>query len=153
MKIFAAAILCLCAWSTACGPPQAQQQQAIPKPKPDAQTVRIDEPVCGPSRQIILKGGIYNYAEIFPVFPGGDKGFKDYITKNIRTIKGVQCRVVACVVIEKNGSVSNIKIIRSCTAKTDREAIRLLKHSPRWIPGKQKGKPVRVQYYLPILFS
>lgn len=95
--------------------------------------------------------------EQMPEFPGGVEGLKRYISKNIRYPKkirkaGVEGRVVLMFVINKDGSVINEKIVKSLDKACDEEALRLVRSMPKWKPGLQEGKPVKVMYTLPVTF-
>jgi protein TonB len=91
-----------------------------------------------------------------PEFPGGEKKFTAFVKQNLRWPKDdgttVEGRVILTFFIEKDGSLTGIKILRSLSPAYDQEALRLMKKSPKWIPGKQIGKPVRCGYILPIPF-
>lgn len=97
---------------------------------------------------------IYNTSgiEVKPEFPGGLNEFYKYIGKNYRTpnVKGLKGKVFVTFVIEKDGSLTDIKVIRDIGLGTGEEAIRVLKECPKWIPGEQNGQKVRVMYALPI---
>ena len=97
---------------------------------------------------------LYNTAGIEkkPDFPGGAKEFYKYISQNFRTpdVKGLSGKVFVSFVIEKDGSITDIKVLRDIGYGTKEETIRVLKNSPNWIPGEQDGKKVRVIYTLPI---
>jgi TonB family protein len=93
-----------------------------------------------------------------PGFPGGMKGFYDYLSKNVKypaeALKNkIQGKVHLSYIVEKDGKLSDIKVERALGGGTDEEAVRVLRESPRWIPGEQNGKPVRVKYNIPISFS
>jgi TonB family protein len=101
---------------------------------------------------------VYTAVQRSPTFPGGDKGFGTYLSKSIKypaeaRDKNVQGRVIATFVVEKDGSLTGVKIVRGIGSGADEEALRVLKISPKWIPGMQNGKPVRVQYSVPISFA
>lgn len=93
--------------------------------------------------------------EVKPTFPGGINEFYQYIGKNFRTpkVEGLQGKVYVTFIIEKDGSVTDIKILRDIGYGTGEEAVRVLKECPKWNPGIQKGKPVRVLYSLPITIT
>ena len=101
------------------------------------------------------KSDIYNAVEKRPEFPGGIQAFYDFIGKNykIPNVKDLKGRVYVQFVVEKDGSLTDIKSVRDIGHGTGEEAVRVLKLSPKWIPGEQDGKPVRVQYSLPISIS
>jgi len=93
-----------------------------------------------------------------PMFPGGMNKFYAYLSKAIRypgmaQENGIQGKVFTSFIVEKNGTLSDIKVERKLGSGTDEEAIRVLKASPHWIPGIQNGNPVRVKYNIPISFS
>lgn len=102
----------------------------------------------------IKKDKIYNTAgvEVKPEFPGGLEQFYKYIAQNYKTpnVAGLKGKVFVSFVIEKDGSVVDVKVIRDIGYGTGEEAIRVLKNCPNWIPGEQQGKKVRVLYSLPI---
>ena len=81
----------------------------------------------------------------------------DYLMENVRYPKeaqdsAVQGRVVVAFIIEKDGAVTNARVVRAVNPLLDAEALRVVEAMPKWIPGRQKGKPVRVKYNLPISF-
>ena len=97
---------------------------------------------------------VYNTAgiEVKPDFPGGMEKFYSFVGKNFRTPEeeGLKGKVYVSFVVEKDGSLTDIKVLRDIGYGTGKEAIRVLQKSPKWNPGIQNGKPVRVQYSLPI---
>lgn len=102
-------------------------------------------------------GKIYTVVEQQPVFPGGEAAMMAYIKKNLKypafaSENGIQGRVVLSFVVEKDGSISNIEVMRSPAEELTQEAIRIVKSMPKWRPGKLKGEKVRVKYVLPITF-
>jgi len=101
---------------------------------------------------------IFVVVEDMPGFGGGDSNkFREYISKNLRypdiaAENGIQGRVFVQFVVEPDGSVSNVKVVRGVDPSLDREAVRVVESSPKWKPGKQRGKPVRVSFTFPIIF-
>ncbi|WP_242689249.1 energy transducer TonB [Pedobacter sp. SYSU D00535] len=98
---------------------------------------------------------VYNQQEIQPEYPGGIMQFYQYIGRNYKypaeaRKKGVSGTVIVSFVVEKDGSLTDLKTLRDLGMGTGEEALRVVKNSPSWIPGKQHGVPVRVQYTLPI---
>lgn len=96
--------------------------------------------------------------EQMPYFPGGEAELKKFIDSNLKypvvaQEEGIQGRVIIRFVVEEDGSISNVNIIRGIDPSCDKEAFRLIKTSPKWNPGKQNGKAVRVYYTLPIIFK
>ncbi|MEN8224288.1 MAG: M56 family metallopeptidase [Bacteroidota bacterium] len=104
------------------------------------------------------KAPIFTVVEEMPEFPGGQKALYEYMSENIQypqqaKEKGISGTVFVSYVIEKDGSVSNIELLRGAEKSLDAEAIRVIKSMPDWKPGKQRGKAVRVQYNLPVKFT
>ncbi|MGI4020779.1 MAG: TonB family protein [Janthinobacterium lividum] len=96
--------------------------------------------------------------EKLPMFPGGESAFGNYLAGAIRYPKiakdqKTQGRVIITFVVETDGSLTGIKVLRNIGGGCGPEAIRVLEASPKWIPGTQKGKPVRVAYTMPINFT
>ena len=96
--------------------------------------------------------------ETFPQFPGGHIALVEYLSKNIKFPKekekeDVRVRVVTTFTVDKDGSITDAKIVRSQGEAFDNEALRVINGMPKWIPGTQNGKAVRVKYTLPITFS
>ncbi len=99
----------------------------------------------------------YNFSgiDVKPEFPGGMNEFYKFIGKNyiIPDVKGLVGKVYVAFIIEKDGSIDEVKIIKDLGYGTGEEAIRVLKICPKWIPGEQNGKYVRVSFALPISIS
>lgn len=101
---------------------------------------------------------IFSIVEVEPQFPGGDEAMYSFLSKNIvypsnAKEKGIEGVVVVGFVVEKDGRVSNIKVIRSVHESLDAEAVRLVKAMPRWVPGRQRGVAVRTRFLLPFNFQ
>lgn len=93
--------------------------------------------------------------EIEPTFPGGMEAFLKYVQKNYRyptqaVASGIKGQIILTFIVERDGSLTDIRIVRDLKFGTGEEAVRLLKASPRWTPGVQNGREVRVAYTLPI---
>ncbi|ASU36105.1 energy transducer TonB [Mucilaginibacter xinganensis] len=122
--------------------------------------VVIDEPV-GTSDQKVTEedpNKIFTSVEKVPEFPGGMAGFGKYLGKNIHypavaRENGTQGRVIVSFVCERDGSLTDIHVVRGIGDGCDEEAIRVIKASPKWSPGIQNGRPVRVAYSVPISFA
>ena len=104
------------------------------------------------------KNGVYQIVEEMPQFPGGETKLMEYIAKNLTypqeaKDKGIDGRVFVAMVIEKDGSVSNVKVLRGIGGGCDEEAVRVISALPKWKPGKMNGEPVRVSYQIPINFK
>ena len=103
------------------------------------------------------KGKVYDVVEEMPSFPGGQEALMSYLSNNIEypieaQEKGVEGRVLVNFIIEEDGSISQANVVRSVNPSLDHEAQRVVKSMPRWNPGKQNGKYVRVKYTVPIVF-
>ena len=101
---------------------------------------------------------IFQIVEEMPAYPGGDQRLMEYVAKNIKYPQiaretGIQGRVFVGFVVEPDGSVSNVKVLRGIGGGCDEEAVRVVKSMPKWKPGKQRGKAVRVSYMLPVNFK
>ena len=101
---------------------------------------------------------VYMFVEQMPEFPGGEAELIHYISKNIRypqeaKEKGIQGRVFIGFIVEKDGSISNVRNLRGVDSELDAEAIRVIQSLPKWKPGKHNGEFVRVSYQIPILFK
>ena len=100
---------------------------------------------------------IFTVVEQMPMYPGGDAALMGYLRDNIKypTVaaeNGVQGRVVVGFVVERDGSITDVNILRGVDPSLDREAMRVVKSMPRWNPGKQNGSAVRVKYQVPVSF-
>ncbi len=103
-------------------------------------------------------GAIFVVVEDMPKFPGGEQALRQFLKDNMTypeeaRKKGIQGRVFITFIVEKDGSLTNFKVIRGIGHGCDEEAIRVVKMMPKWKPGKQRGKEVRVQFNLPIVFA
>ena len=104
------------------------------------------------------KNGVYQIVEEMPKFPGGENALMDYVAKNVvypkeAQEKGISGRVFVGFIVEKDGSVNEVEVVRGIGGGCDEEAVRVIKALPKWEPGKMKGKPVRVSYMMPIIFK
>ena len=100
---------------------------------------------------------VFEVVEQMPSFPGGTTALMQYLSKNtkyppVAEENCIQGRVVCSFVIERDGSVSDVRIIKSVDPSLDKEAIRVVSSMPKWIPGRQNGQMVRVKYNLPVTF-
>lgn len=96
--------------------------------------------------------------EVMPEFPGGEEALIKYLKKNIVYPKlasdyKIEGRVEVDFIIERDGSISNVKIRKPLGYGCDEEAMRVIRNMPRWKPGMQDGKPVRVSYMIPLKFT
>ena len=100
---------------------------------------------------------VFTVVEEAPQFIGGSAALLEYIAKNVQypveaQQKGTQGRVQTCFIVEKDGSISNIEVLRGIDPLLDKEAVRVISNMPKWKPGKQKGQVVRVKYTVPVTF-
>ena len=110
-----------------------------------------------PPKHVVEETKIFTVVEQMPMYPGGDGALMGYLRDNIHypTVaaeNGVQGRVVVGFVVERDGSITDVKILRGVDPSLDREAMRVVKNMPKWTPGKQNGSAVRVKYQVPVSF-
>ena len=102
---------------------------------------------------------VFVVVESMPEFPGGQQALFKYLSENVKypviaQENGIQGRVICQFVVNKDGSIVDVEVVRSGgDASLDKEAIRVIKSMPKWKPGKQRGKPVRVKYTVPVNFK
>ena len=106
----------------------------------------------------VVEQEIFQIVEEMPAFPGGEQKLMEYVAKNIKYPQivretGIQGRVFVGFVVEPDGSISNVKLLRGIGGGCDEEAMRVIKSLPKWKPGKQRGKAVRVSYQIPVFFK
>lgn len=100
---------------------------------------------------------IFTVVEDQPSFPGGEEARIRYLTDNLRYPQmareaGIQGTVFVTFVVERDGSVTDVRVLRGIGGGCDEEAVRVVRNMPRWQPGRQRGQPVRVQFNMPIRF-
>ena len=100
---------------------------------------------------------VFDVVEQMPSFPGGPSALMQFLSSNIKypvvaEENGVQGRVVCTFVVEKDGSITDVRVIKSVDPSLDKEAMRVVKSMPKWIPGKQNGSAVRGKYTVPVTF-
>ena len=109
--------------------------------------------------EVVVEDDIFVIVEENPQFPdGGTAGLLQYLGKNIKypTIpqeNGTQGRVTVQFVVNKDGSIVDVKVIRGVDPYLDKEAVRVISTMPKWIPGKQRGVPVRCKFTVPVTFK
>ena len=106
----------------------------------------------------VVEAEVFTIVEEMPSYPGGDAKMYEYLGKNIKYPQiaresSIQGRVFVNFVVEPDGSVTNVKVLRGIGGGCDEEAMRVVKSMPHWKPGKQRGKAVRVSYTLPVVFK
>ena len=100
---------------------------------------------------------IFTVVETMPQFPGGDAALLQFLAKSIKypviaQENGIQGRVICAFVVNRDGSIVDAEVLRGVDPSLDKEALRVINTMPKWSPGKQRGKPVRVKYTVPITF-
>ncbi len=100
---------------------------------------------------------VFDVVEQMPSYPGGPSALMQYLSKNIKypviaEENGIQGRVICTFVVERDGSVTDVRVAKSVDPSLDKEAVRVVSSMPKWIPGKQNGSAVRVKYTLPVTF-
>ena len=117
--------------------------------------VAAPPPPPAPKPEVATK--VFDVVEEMPSFPGGNGALMSYLNSNVKypvvaQENGVQGRVIISFVVERDGSISDVKVARSVDPSLDREAQRVVKSMPKWTPGKQNGQTVRVKYTVPVVF-
>ena len=106
----------------------------------------------------IANDKVLEKAEVMPQFPGGDQAMMKFVSENVQypeeaKEKEISGRVFVSFIVEKDGSIGETEVVKGIGGGCDEEAVRVVKAMPKWKPGKEKGKPVRVSYMMPIFFK
>ena len=101
---------------------------------------------------------VFDVVEVMPQYPGGQIAMLKYLMENIKypeqaMKEGIQGRVTVRFIVEKDGSISDVRPILSVHPLLNKEAVRVVESMPKWTPGKQNGKPVRVRFNVPVMFK
>ena len=104
------------------------------------------------------KQNVYDVVEQMPEFPGGMPAMIEFLQTNLKypsdaKKQNVGGRVLVMFVVETDGTISNVRVAKNVFPSLDAEAVRVVKAMPKWNPGKEKGKPVRVNFSLPIVYK
>lgn len=123
---------------------KVQKEVYVPPPPPKPKEEEVTEE-------------IFVVVEQQPEFPGGQAAMMKFLSDNIRypviaQENGIHGRVVCNFVVERDGSITDVQVLRGVDPSLDKEAIRVIQQMPRWTPGKQRGSPVRVRFTLPVVF-
>ncbi len=123
---------------------QRQTQTYVPPPPPKPKQEEVTEE-------------IFVVVENQPEFPGGNAAMMKFLSDNIKypviaQENGIQGRVICNFVVERDGSITDVQVVRGVDPSLDKEAIRVIQQMPRWTPGKQRGQAVRVRFTLPVVF-
>ncbi|MBP9031215.1 MAG: energy transducer TonB [Dysgonomonadaceae bacterium] len=122
---------------------KAQVQTYTPPPPPKQREEEEEE--------------IFVVVENQPEFPGGQAAMMKFLSENIKypviaQENGIQGRVICNFVVERDGSITDVQVVRGVDPSLDKEAVRVIQSMPKWKPGMQRGKPVRVRFTLPVVF-
>ena len=120
-----------------------------------------DAPAASSAPKVITSSDpnfVYDVADVMPSFPGGQAALMQYLAKNIKypvvaEENGIQGRVICTFVVGKDGSISNVQVMKGVDPSLDKEAVRVVSSMPNWIPGKQNGQSVNVKYTVPVMFK
>ena len=126
-----------------------------------AEAVRSDIAVAAPppppAPKPEVSNKVFDVVEEMSHFPGGAAALQAFLSSNtkypvVAQENGVQGRVIVSFVVERDGSITDVRVVRSVDPSLDREASRVVRSMPRWSPGKQNGSAVRVKYTVPVVF-
>ncbi len=104
-----------------------------------------------PPKRVEEKNKVFDFVEQMPSFPGGPAQLLKWLAEHVQypavaQENGVQGRVIIAFVVERDGSITDVNVVRSVDPLLDKEAVRVVSNMPKWIPGKHDGAPVRVKY-------
>ncbi len=121
-----------------------QMEAYVPPPPPKAKKEEVTEE-------------IFVVVEEQPEFPGGNTAMMKFLSDNIKypviaQENGIQGRVITNFVVERDGSITDVQVVRGVDPSLDKEAVRVIQSMPKWKPGKQRGSTVRVRFTLPVVF-
>ncbi|PKP01265.1 MAG: energy transducer TonB [Bacteroidetes bacterium HGW-Bacteroidetes-9] len=116
------------------------------------------KPIVSNEEEEVAEAEIFTVVEESPSFPGGDAARIKFLMDNMKYPQiaresSIQGTVYVTFVVEKNGNVTDVRVLRGIGGGCDEEAVRVIKAMPKWSPGKQRGKAVRVQFNMPIKFT
>lgn len=139
----------------------AKNQSTVTKTIKQTGEVKWEEAKVNESGQPVMPAEtneVFTAVEYAPSFPGGEEARVNYMVQNVKypeeaRQKGIQGTVFVTYIVEKDGSISEAKVLRGIGGGCDEEALRVIKSMPKWNPGTQKGKAVRVQFNMPIKFA
>ena len=123
---------------------QRQTEAYVPPPPPKPKQEEVTEE-------------IFVVVEEQPEFPGGNTAMMKFLSDNIKypviaQENGIQGRVITNFVVERDGSITDVQVVRGVDPSLDKEAVRVIQSMPKWKPGKQRGSTVRVRFTLPVVF-
>ena len=117
--------------------------------------IAVATPPPAPKEEFTQK--VFDVVEVMPSFPGGQAALLQYLNSHVKypvvaQENGIQGRVTISFVVERDGSITDVKVARSVDPSLDKEAARVVSSMPRWTPGKQNGSAVRVKFNVPVVF-
>ncbi|MCQ2340007.1 MAG: energy transducer TonB [Paludibacteraceae bacterium] len=150
-------------------PPAVQEVEVLNVVEDDVETEEIQINTEEDKTEVVIQAPVeikeeeeeenvvFVIVEKQPEFPGGTQAMMKYLSENIKypmiaQENGIQGRVICQFVVNKDGSIVDIQVVRSVDPSLDKEAIRVIKSMPKWKPGMQRGKAVRVKFTLPVVF-
>ena len=118
--------------------------------------IAVATPLPAPKEEVTQK--VFDVVEVMPSFPGGQGALIQYLNSHVKypvvaQENGIQGRVTISFVVERDGSITDVKVARSVDPSLDKEAARVVSSMPRWTPGKQNGSAVRVKFNVPVVFK
>lgn len=118
--------------------------------------IAVNTPPPAPKEEVTNK--VFDVVEVMPSFPGGQGALMSYLSSHVKypvvaQENGVQGRVTVSFVVERDGSITDVHVVRSVDPSLDREAARVISSMPNWQPGKQNGSAVRVKFNVPVQFK
>ena len=133
---------------------EAKDTANVDNSKAETTDVKFDSKVAARNSETDT---VMDKCEVMPKFPGGESGMMKFLTENVKypkeaLDKGITGRVLVEFVVERDGSINDVKIMKSVDPILDNEAIRIVKAMPKWEPGTMNGKAVRVKHTLPVTF-
>lgn len=142
----------LLAFSMACASTGKTTKTEDGKTENGKKAIPVEEEGCFSSEEVFVA------VEYMPEFPGGDLARMKFLQENIiypksARRKGIQGTVFATFVIERDGSITDVRVLRGIGGGCDEEVVRVIQNMPKWKPGIHKGKPVRVQFNMPVRFT
>lgn len=152
-------------------PPAVKEVEVINVVEDDVETESIDIKTEDDDTEVVIEAPVeapqeeeeeevvFMVVETMPEFPGGQQALFKYLGENVKypviaQENGIQGRVICQFTVNKDGSIVDVRVVRSGgDASLDKEAVRVIKSMPKWKPGKQRGKAVRVNYTVPVNFK
>lgn len=118
--------------------------------------ISVNTPPPAPKEEVTQK--VFEVVEVMPSFPGGQAALLQYLNSHVKypvvaQENGIQGRVTISFVVERDGSITDVRVARPVDPSLDREAARVVSSMPRWTPGKQNGAAVRVKFNVPVQFK